>query len=298
MLAIDAYGEFEIPEEKATIEVNEDPVKTAIACYELFGAYASELEAFKQRKTFVIMSDKIIESLYEKAEKILEEKQKLNLNLNQIIAVVDALKNRDGIGLFLSALQNNTDLSVLPLQCDGKKYYADLAGYKLKKNKWLIIGSRAKDAKLVGYASEGNVINYGDIYTFSWDCKGGIKINNGQVQHMTNGASQKTLVINNSDFLCLCTAGILYYLLINNNPLKDVYSNHHVVINLWKEKELSSLKQKLDEKLKQTDFLKADDYDKSVIKKISELDFTQFEKDITAIANEIKEADERLKCRQ
>ncbi len=313
MQAIDAYGEFEIPEEKATIEVVEDPVKTTIACYHLYQGEAKKLLDEKRLNLKDIFDTQ--PKLYGFAEKIFDGKEKLKIKGSDLIRIVkeerskiyfyfvDNFINIDRgdhyycdilTGPFLSAFHNNTALDVLVI----KDIFCLLtAGYKLKRNKTLVIDSPATVLDL-GILCQGNIINYADLrhklfnndsafassienglqinygraVFFGIDCKSGIQINNNTVDYFLRNANSAD---GNGERAIKIEKG------------KTIYDKTVDVIDLTNPKDYL-FHTKIKNKLKEIEFLK--DLNKKEIdemeQRIREFDFARFEKELIKIVKE------------
>ncbi len=311
---MDNYGEFDLPEEKSEIEVIEDPVKAVISSYEFFRKIANEKINLKNYSLF-----EFVEELYERAEKTLEGKEKLAFDENKIEKIVQnmtyffAEEKWIAIpGLFLSALQNKTTIDTLILR--GDQIRAELAGYKLKKDKTLVIGKKVR-TKMAGYLAEGNIINNGEAEQLSQNALGGFYINNGTADYFGMHA-KKGVYINNGNVQTMgwgagfddeeerinvinINTGIVklqmatypdYTINISTGQIeRHIYKRNIILINYCSS---TPLKQKLDDKLSEIEFTKTLDelpYEEQ-IRKVKEFDWQKFEKETTEIAEEIQEA--------
>ncbi len=331
MSVLDKYGEFEIPEEKSLVEVDEDPVKTMMSCYEMFTKtvccehnteYELLLSKLCNYLDYPHLSDlQKAEQIYQNTLKLFEGKEKLNFNAKQLKDLFqgwEEINEKSGrysyppiLGLFISAMHNETLLDMISIH----EVYDQLGwGYKLKKNKVLVLNQRVGNLTLTGYLSEGVLINRGKLPKMGLRTKSGIQINNGSIDNF-GAYSEGGVFINNnkSNFIANYNSQGIY---INNGYAYDLSTSGNIGINnglvdgmgtgidlikdLITNKKLAPLKQKLDLKLHELDFLKGLNkvsYEDQ-LKLLREFRWNRFEKDITAIANEIKEADERLKCWQ
>ncbi len=338
MSAIDAYGEFELPEEKSEIEVIKDPVRFVSSSYDAFDVI------FKKKSRQFPTSgqySELKEALYSAGESFFAEKE-LKFNEAQIKKVLELLdKEKYDIfyptyvknGMFLSALQNTC---IDKLIVDNVNHFHEL-GYRLKRNKWLVIGKNAmdihagvseKNVGFVGYNSEGNIINNSEhIYhlgmwsecgvylnnarskTFGDGSKGGIFINNKHAERFGSAAKNDGVYINNNktEVFAADEKGTA----INNGYMihESPWSNTNNIINIKKYKthmsyaielprfkELSHLKQKLEDKLKEIDFTKTLNelsYEEQ-IKQAERFDWQKFEQDIKELAQNINEEYNKL----
>lgn len=345
MSAIDAYGDFELPEEKSTIEVVENPVKAVISTHEICKKI---FEKATQTKDFLNWgdNDEFNEQVYISFMKTFEGKENLKADTKQTQEILEYLKNNDllkeiepivftpseyalqkalsleeptSFGIFLSALQNATKLDTIILE---EFPYIWHAGYKLKKNKYLIIGPKT-GAFRVGTYGEGTIINKGDVDFLGKGSQKGIYINNERTGYFgwdSNGlyinnknateigfVTQNGIVINNGK-----AHGIGYEaqdgIIINNGKSDYVHTDNlrkqaidltpkqpflTRILNFITRKRVSPnpLKQKLDSELTKIEFTKTLDelpYEEQM-NKVKTFDWKTFEKEITAIAEEIQE---------
>ncbi len=214
MSIIDAYGDFELPEEKSVIEVVEDPIKIIDACYERFVKLCEKIRKQFQSE-WILYQDgaHFAEEAYNQMCKFFDEKQLKKLNINQNSAL-EFLRTKampqDHSGIFLSALQNNSNLDKLiltdfPRGCSSYPQHAatiEGIGYRLKESKILVL-EQDISANYVGEHSEGIIINKGTVgwlgnstkkgiiinkgnaeCSFANYCKDGIQINEGSCQYM------------------------------------------------------------------------------------------------------------------
>lgn len=297
MSSIDTYGELELPEESTKIEVVEDPIRFVTSCYDKFHVIFEKISRhFPTSGQF----NQLKEASYSACEAFFADKQ-LKFNEAQIKKVLELLDKEEydlfhpvylKNGIFLSALQN---MCIDKLIVDNVNHFYKL-GYKLKKNKWLVIGKNVasiqegvstKNVGFVGAESEGNIINNSDhIYHFGYWGRCGIYINNGIVKNSFGEESKKGIFINNKQTSRFGNGARNEGLYINNNQT-DVFLSHEEQgtsinngnvayefpwsgreiisienqtlkdrVNLPNLKPLSHLKQKLEEKLKQIEFTK------------------------------------------
>ncbi len=327
MSIIDNYGEFDLPEEKSTIEVIEDPVKAILSYYDFF-------EKLIPKRMENIQYPSKIEKLYDEASKMFEGKENWNPDGQKIIEELkpklnfetwDTCNYVNGMllqlwtGIFLSAMHNKTSLKTLILDgfFDERERGLMDAGYRLKQNKTLVMGPKVQ-SQFVGQYAEGNIINYGksqilcneavngvhvNYYhinyrqydlSFASEAKGGVQINNGLVNCM-GLRSLKGVQINNGikyqgeyySHQYNQPNGIKISTRINNGEIK--YGSLMYEIEL-KEPFMIQQKQKLDYKLKEIDFLKKlpeHSYEEQ-LKQIESFNFSKFQKEMTEIAEEIR----------
>lgn len=180
MSVIDNYGDFELPEEKSVIEVDEDPVKTVLSIYDLYDKVAVK------KWNEGIMLGQFMPLMYEQAEKLLKDKQKISFDEKQIKRFINELVKKehdkmqayiDVKGLFLSAIHNCSSIETLVVEEFEK---TESLGYKLNSDKKLVIGPKVKCIYLGNNVEGGIVLNYSSkIELFGTNAKGGIQIHKG-----------------------------------------------------------------------------------------------------------------------
>lgn len=280
MSAIDNYGELEMPEEKAEIEVVEDPVKTVMSIYELYEKIADKTPWNAK-----------YDSLYFETEKLLKERENLQMSPEQVNEIMKFFSRKQGykygmeIGLFLSALHNNTNQEIMII--DNLNNTTNL-GYKLNKNKKLVF--KRSHASVLGNKSEGIIINYGDVNDLGRQSIGGLQINFGTGSDFAK-SSKGGLYINAekiNDFGSL-----------NGGLHIDVSRRYSIalenVIDLNKSeyslsKQQTKLKRRLENRLKELKVLQAvenESYER-IYKTVKSFNFKKFEQDITDLATELK----------
>ncbi len=179
MSILDAYGDFDVPEEKSVIEVVEDPVKVIISCYDLFKRTSKQFfknDWYRSEKKDLV---------YNEALKVYEGKQELKVDEKQLEQIIEELrkraKNFDGTGLFLSAMLNTTKINMLFVD---EFPELDLIGYKIGKNKAVILGPKNNSFEIGGSAKEGSVtINQGTTDFQGCEAEGGSHINQGTIHY-------------------------------------------------------------------------------------------------------------------
>ncbi len=289
MSAIDFYGEFEVPEEKSAIEVVEDPVRTVIGCYELFG---KAVQSFINNFTVDYLRN--CEKGYKIAEELFSNKEKLTFKSEQITEILDFLSEGNKPthylrGLFLSALQNKTGLNNLVIN---RNIWLNQLGYLLKKDKLLII---AKDSNTVvshlGMYCEGKIINYRLIDYFSYGARAGLQINYGRARYIANEAkggiqiNQKFIPMNLDTGPFNSEGGSI---IVEGQRISLEVTDRFLIADALFRKYLLPVKQKLDNKLKEIDFIPQmeNDYE-GLVKKVDSFNWKKFEKDIRDIADEM-----------
>ncbi len=178
MSIIDNYGDFDLPEEKSVVEVVEDPVKVVSSCYDLF----KKIIGGKTKENNWYWDDSTVKQLYEESLKIFVEKTELKPDAGQLEEIINELRKKaeelDGTGVFLSALVNTTKINRLFIDKFPK---LNQTGYRLKKNKTIILGPKNISCKL-GQFAEGNTINQGTTTHQGYNASGGNHINQGTIQ--------------------------------------------------------------------------------------------------------------------
>ncbi len=180
MSIIDTYGELESPEEKEEIVVVEDPVKVVLASYDLF----KKIIGGKTKENNWYWDERKIEPVYLQGLNVFVEKAELKPDAGQLEEIINELKKKaeelDGTGVFLSALVNTTKISMLFVDEFPK---LNQTGYRLKKNKTIILGPKNTSLEL-GRFAEGNTINQGTIqHDQGYWARGGNHINQGTTTH-------------------------------------------------------------------------------------------------------------------
>lgn len=283
MSILDTYGGFEVPEEKAEIEVVEDPVKTVLNAYEIYEKIAQELK-WKR------LAD-VPEAFYFEAEKVLEGREKLEINADNAKEILKVLsqKNKDPRmqpGFFLSALQNNTSLEILVI--DGM-HNSTHFGYKLNKNKKLVV-SRAINTSALGINSEGIIINYECVKAMGRNTVGGLQVNFGNaIYYADNSKGGLHININKTSYSFGSLNGGLHI-----NASRQYTLRLTNVLDLNKSeyglsKQQTKLKRRLENRLKELKVLEAvrlEPYEK-IYKTVKSFNFKKFEQDITDLATEL-----------
>lgn len=318
MSGVDAYGEFDLPEEKSSIEVVEDPFKTLVSSYHLYQAEAKKM--LEGVRLGVTGHFQIQEKLYGVAEKIFDGKEKLSVKGSDLLRIVKEertkvyfyfvnAKSHIGdmcdvlTGQFLSAVHNKTTLDVLIIK---DIFCLFSAGYKLNKNKTLVIDRPATVFDL-GERCEGNIVNYANLRHgffqylpyFSVQAKSGLQINRGKAV-LFGSDSEGGVQINQGSVERFGEEGVSG-IQINDriNHGADYYlSENKDIISLIKSEDNDYLDNQLDNKLSELIFLdKLMNEPVDVIEqKIRDFGWQRFEEDITQIANKIKERnDEKIK---
>ncbi len=184
MNILDAYGDFDVPEEKSVVEVVEDPVKIVLASYDLFKKISKN-----EIKNNGYKNESDIEPVYLQGLKVFVEKTELKPDAEQLEEIINELRKKaeklDGTGVFLSALINTTKISMLFVDEFPK---LDQIGYRLKKNKTIILGPKNISFEL-GLFAEGNTINQGTTTHQGYNASGGNHINQGTTTHQGYNAS-------------------------------------------------------------------------------------------------------------
>ncbi len=247
---IDAYGDFELPEEKSVIEVVEDPIKIIDACYEIF---LKILDQKNKNNPAWMAYDTEIEKYYLECCRIFEGKEKLKAEQKDLL---DFLEGKVHSGLFVSALQNITSIDKLIIDKPKNNEIHQYMGHRLKPNKLLI--NKAGVCHLGRYC-EGTIINMGKIHCcFAKDANGGLQITTKRVR---GPGAKKGIRI----------AAYGQYLVVNNHHLE--YKNIDYIIAL-------------DNKIRELNFLYLNEAT-DLIEKVEAFDWKKWEKEIAKIANEI-----------
>ncbi len=255
MNILDAYGNFDLPEEKAVIEVVEDPVKTILSTYKLFRGTVEkklnekELEGYGPNWVY---EKEFRNYLYEETAKLFDGKEQTKLSDEQLKQVTCEIKYKqkpwDATGIFFSALQNKTQLELLV--ADGLPAIS-VIGYKLKPNKTVVLGPETKAISL-GYQAEGNTINLGEVRYQGAEATKGMHINSGALDFMgwaLFGEQSKGVWVNIGRFLA-------YFSIEENIALAQDGVSRMLKYEDF-EKSLQKKPSRLEKKLKELDFLKA-----------------------------------------
>ncbi len=131
MSAINSYGCFDLPEEKAKIEVVENPLQVLTASYELF---RKSIKVITNESKWEFDGSKRAQ-IYEKAVNLFKGKEDLQIESvgsKKILDVLSRARSCDGTGLFLSALLNKTSINDLIVDDFPAIVYL---GYKLAPKK-------------------------------------------------------------------------------------------------------------------------------------------------------------------
>lgn len=285
MSTIDNYGELELPEEKTTIEVVEDPVKIIIATYDIFKKIVSPKILEYERTHFNVwpffwwtVAD-FVEEIYGDAEKLFRGKEQISLTQEHLREINKYISQKavvcDGTALFFSALHNDTPLKVLAID-----EYLDLEifGYKLKKDKTLVLGEKVH-AKFLGYSCDGNTINKGKIGSQGEWARIGLHINQGTLE--VRGWAPVTslsnaLFVNAGGLLCNPT-GLCYlncdYLISKGSFSRTTY-------------DLKEPKTKLQQAFQEIEFIKTTKDIYNLAEKINIFDFEAYERKLNEIFDE------------
>lgn len=293
MSTIDHYGEFEMPEEKVSIEVVEDPVKVVVSCYEMFKMIIkgkTQENGYYSTHNVMLINNETL--------KIFNGKEKLKPDAKQIEEIVEELRKKakevDGTGIFLSTLVNQTKINTLYINEFPK---LDQLGYLLKKNKTIILGPKNYTYYL-GTFAQGNTINKGTTRYQGIEADGGNHINLGKTRqgnyadggnYINKGmARQQGDATGGGNYINQETATTqgIYTSKGNHINLKTVECKGKSVIDLSKKR--SKLKTKLEQKLSELDFLKTEDPSK-LIQLVNAYDWQKFDKELNEICGKIKE---------
>lgn len=279
MSIMDIYGEFDIPEEKSTIEIIEDPAKIILACYDIFQRMKTEEYKAKTYPGW--------RCIYNLAVKSLEGREKLKPSAKDMERVFKNLKADSHNGFFVSAVHNILDLKTMVANFKDK-IWTDQAGYRLREDKNLIIldsimlGKGTEDSRgniinysqmLSTYLLSGLLINYGEIALIDF-ISGGIHINNNKMLNLYH--SENITYINNGDGTRLC-----------GGPLTG---NVEKGMCFFRNKLFQS-NQKLKDKLEEIEFLETlkDLPCEKQVEIIDKFDFEKFKTDVAQIVEKIYE---------
>ncbi len=290
MPAIDIYGEFELPEEKAAIEVVEDPIKKILSSYDFLRVITNKF--LPSKNTYETLEQ--TEKSYDEAVTLFQNMEQVKLAPKELENLLKSLKieaeNHDQTGLFLSALQNSTSIDVLVLD---KFLNLHAPGWKLKKDKILFAGHKI-ESDYMGHNSAGIVINAGKTnllcHLGTSSCFG---INIGASVYLAN------MSVNGGTYLSLKNSTEAFGVdadknkgtFIESNLRDDVrvgYDKHFISSCLWFK---GSEVHEFINKIKQACFMKnlhEFNYEEQ-IKKLQSFDFKQFENDLKEIARQVKE---------
>ncbi len=305
MNIIDAYGDFDLPEEKSVIEVVEDPVKIVSSCYDVFKRFTRKSKI--KNNNIWYEYETYIDPVYKEALKVFGEKQELKADNKQLKEILREIRkkaeNYDGTGLFLSALINSTKINILFIDGFPK---LDQIGYNLKENKTILLGLENIFCHELGLYAKGNTINQGSALWQSTFATGGTHVNQQIIRHQGYGATtgnhinQGTITtsqgftatggnhINKEETAYQRGTPYEKGKYIN---LKRIAMRTTIIpislIDLYPKK--SELKTELEQKLDELDFLKTEEPEK-LIQLASKYDWNKFGKEINEICNKIQEA--------
>jgi hypothetical protein len=185
----DRYGALAKPEERAPIEVVENPVALAHAAYKAWLPIA-RARPFAVDLPTRAYGQGLSCQLYDEAARLLRPAARAfdTLTQDQLDSILAAAKPADSeaTGLFVSALLSETGLPGL----DGG-FSHQIVGYRLAAGKKLVLrGTGAYGAILdAGRHASGTLINCGDTWTFARQAAGGLQVNYGSVYHeLADGA--------------------------------------------------------------------------------------------------------------
>ncbi len=268
------YGEFDLPEEKSAIEVVEDPVKAVVSFYDFWK------KTYRPVRKVNYLSRIGADVIYSDFVNLFDEKiKKLKLNERHVPEILNVLKTNashlDFTGLFLSFVINESDLKYFVITEFPK--VIEQFGFKLKKDKSIFTGSEAL-TNHTGHFSEGNIINFAKNDCLSYFSEGGLVINYGYA---------RTFAENSKNGVYITKTDPEYF---GGGPAtmitpSVVFNLEIMKIILMCDKSLSSIKQNLDDKLKETcifDDLGNKPHDE-ILQKMKSFDFKKFEKDILEI---------------
>lgn len=285
MTAIDNYGEFELPEEKSVIEVVEDPVKVILSMYELFKAVSERKiskEIIKEYGANWVYDVQFRDGLYEETEKLFDGKEKIKLSDEQVKQVVGVVKKEaipwDTSGIFLSALQNKTQLDLFIV--DNMK--TGVLGHKLKPNKTIVVGPRTS-AITLGRKAQGNTMNLGNMKYQGVEASNGMHVNAGDLWYYgwACGSKNKEIYISikkiYSEFDNWEGNRIVTYTHLAEKGIQTIY--------FFEENKINNL-QGASDKINELDFLKTTKDTDELAKKIRSFDFKQFEEQLRRIVRE------------
>jgi hypothetical protein len=191
------YGPLPKPEGQTRIEVAEQPVQAARACFNAWDAIAWRSGFGKV--LFEFHEPRLFDTLYDAAAAHVKPHAKAFKRLRpgeleEIIAMTDTPywqgRHSRPAGFFLSALLNETDLPELvgtfgPLPFRG--VYYDVLGWRLAPGKRLGVQGDSH-IKCLGRHAQGLLVNYGHAQDFAWDACGGVQANYGSGGNFADGA--------------------------------------------------------------------------------------------------------------
>lgn len=284
MSTIDNYGEFDLPEEKSTIEIVEDPVKVILACYDVF--QRMKTEAFKET------SYPGWSPIYNFAVKTFKDKEKLKPFPKDIEQIFKNLKADSSNGFFVSALHNTLNFKTMIANFKDKIWIDDI-GYRLKEDKNLIIID--SNARVSGAEdSQGNIINYGQL--INTHLASGLLVNYGEINlidFVSNG-----IHINNKKIHILYYSDDIRY--INNadhktrwmaGPIAGPIAGNVEKGMIFYKNKLLQQNQKLQDTLAEIKFLETftDLSCEKQVELVDNFNFKKFKTDIEQIVQEIYE---------
>lgn len=196
MSIVDAYGEFEAPEQKSRIEIVENPFNAICSSYELFKALVQkEKDVLLQHYLPKDSERDLVESLYSSAVRIFEEKPRISPKTRDLLEFFKVIGKMTGdkydcyyaTGLFLSALQNTSNLDTLIIDDEFPlKFYC--IGYRLLPDKKLVVNEEI------------------ECFDLGWLCNGGVVINKGIAKYF-GACANKGLMINENTAVSMGNRG-------------------------------------------------------------------------------------------
>lgn len=201
---IDVYGDFDVPEEKLTIEIVEDPVKTVLSCHD----FAKKNSIKKTKYNGNSCVKETVNTAYAQLVDLFKNHKNLKPDMKKILPVLKTKAEEcDITGLFLSALHNTVDLDALIV--DDFPEELDHLGFLLKEDKILVLGKKIK-CNDTGEESCGKIINHGNCQILGFRTNNGLIINNSAINYALSFHSTKGIYINNghTDNLNVGSSGI------------------------------------------------------------------------------------------
>jgi len=181
---IQRYEGLGRPEERRNIDLTNDPTQIILNTYQLW------LPIF-DRSGMTHIDPVGRESAYQEAALLLKPHAKAFENvdskdLDNVVSEIIKYRYGRGVGLFLSAMLNATELKDLE---SNYGYSMNFLGYKLSSEKRLVVNDSYQNGELGYNAQGGEIINYSGVWDIATNAEAGIQLNFGVANSMSNNVS-------------------------------------------------------------------------------------------------------------